>query len=170
MLRLVRTIDWISEYSGRTVSLLILPLILTIVYSVVVRYAFNTIVHWSFEMTLFMNGVLVMTGGAYALKHRSHVRVDVLSHYIGPRGRSALDILSFATIILVCCLITYIGTRSAWGSTLRLERSSLQTPFDPQIWWFRWFIPLSAALIALQALAEIAKTIRGAGAEPQGNA
>jgi TRAP-type mannitol/chloroaromatic compound transport system permease small subunit len=170
MNRLMRTIDWISEYSGRTVSLLILPLILTIVYSVTVRYAFNAIVHWSFEMTLFMNGILVMTGGAYALKHQSHVRVDVLSHYIGPRGRNALDILSFATIILVCCLITYIGTRSAWGSTLRLERSPLQTPFNPQIWWFRWLIPFSATLIALQALAEIIRTIRGSGSEPQGNA
>ena len=63
-------------------------------------------------------------------------------------------------VIAVCALVIWIGTRSAWMSTLRMERSPLQTPFDPQIWWFKWFIPLSAALIALQSLAEIVKAWR----------
>lgn len=158
--RFVRVIDWISETSGRMVAWLILPLIVTIVYSVAVRYLYRDVVHWAFEMSLFMFGVMVMLGGAHTLKHKSHVRVDVLATYLGPRMRLVLDLISFAVIVGVCVLITWMGTRSAYFSTLRLERSPLQTPFNPQIWWYRWAIPLSATLIGLQALAEMVKSVR----------
>lgn len=158
--RFVRSMDWISEKSGQLVAFLILPLIVTIVYSVAVRYMFRDVVHWAFEMSMFMFGVLVTLGGAYTLKHKSHVRIDVLSHYLGPRARLILDLLSFGVIIAVCILITWMGTRTAYFSTLRLERSPMQTPFNPQIWWYRWAIPVSASLIGLQAVAEMIKVIR----------
>jgi TRAP-type mannitol/chloroaromatic compound transport system permease small subunit len=156
----VRSIDWISEHTGRLAAWLVVPLILTIVYSVIVRYWLGGVVHWAFEMSIFFYGVLVMLGGAFTLKHQAHVRVDVLAQYLGPRWRFGLDLASFVMVIAVCGLVVWIGTRSAWMSTLRLERSPLQTPFDPQIWWFKWFIPLAAGLIALQALAEIVKAWR----------
>lgn len=160
MQSLLRVIDTISEYSGRAVSYLLLPLILTIVYSVIVRYFFNDIVDWAFEIALFAYGILVMGGGAYTLKHKAHVRVDILSYYLGRRWCLILDLLSFAIIIVVCCILVYLGTKAAYVSTLRLERSSLQTPFDPQIWWYRWIIPFSATLVGLQAIVESTRTIQ----------
>lgn len=160
MEKFIQIVENISEYSGRYVSYLMLPLILTVVYSVIVRYGFNEIVHWAFEMSLFMYGIMVMVGGAYTLKHKAHVRVDIVQYYLGQRWNAYMDILSFLVIIAVCCVIVYLGTRAAWISTLRLERSSLQTPFDPQIWWFKWFIPFSAALVGLQALAEAIRSYR----------
>ena len=160
-----RTIGRVSEHVGKVAAWLILPLIATIVYSVLVRYALNQIVPWAFEISIFLYGIMVTIGGAYTLKHKAHVRVDVLADHLGPRGRCILDIASFLMIIAVCLLIAWIGTRAAWMSTLRLERSSLQTPFDPQIWWFRWVIPVSATLIALQAVAEIVGALRTLAAE-----
>jgi TRAP-type mannitol/chloroaromatic compound transport system permease small subunit len=167
MNKVIQIIEALSEYSGRYVSYLIIPLILTIVYSVTTRYFFNSVVHWSFEMTLFMFGIMVMIGGAYTLKHQSHVRVDVLPAYLGHRWKCYLDIFSFLVVIAVCCVITYLSTRTAWVSTLRLERSSLQTPFDPQIWWFKWMIPISTTLIGLQAIVEIVKTVRTLNSDPE---
>jgi TRAP-type mannitol/chloroaromatic compound transport system permease small subunit len=163
-----KTIGSVSERIGQGAALLILPLIATIVYSVMVRYLMNEIVHWAFEISIFLYGIMVTIGGAYTLKHKAHVRVDVLADYLGPRGRCILDVVSFLVIFGVCCMIAYIGTRAAWMSTLRLERSTLQTPFDPQIWWFRWFIPVSATLIALQSVAEIFQSLRTLGAELAG--
>lgn len=159
MNKLVRIIENISEYTGRYVSYLMVPLILTVVYSVIMRYYFNEIAHWAFEVSLFMYGILVMVGGAYTLKARGHVRVDLLPQRLGHRWNCYLDLLSFVVIIVVCCVITYLGTKLAWISTLQLERSVRQTPFDPQIWWYKWFIPFSAVILALQALAESIKTI-----------
>lgn len=158
--KLLRIIDNVSERSGRYVSYLMVPLILTVVYSVIMRYYFGHIVHWAFEMSLFMFGIMVMTGGAYALQARAHVRVDILPLRVGHRWNCYLDLLSFLVIIVVCCVVIYIGSRQAWQSTLQLERSSRQTPFNPQIWWYKWFIPFSVLLLALQAFSESVKTIR----------
>lgn len=160
MNKFIQVVDGVSEYSGRLVAYLIIPLILTIVYSILVRYFLNIVVDWAFEMSIFMYGIMVMTGGAYTLKYKSHVRVDVLMHYIGPAMNRRLDIISFLVIIFVCVMLTYFGGKAAWASTLRLEYSSLQTPFNPQIWWYKWFIPLSASLIGLQALVECMRTIK----------
>lgn len=156
----LRLVGRVSSVTGHVSAWLVLPLIVTIVYSVIVRYFLGGVIHWAFEVSIFLWGIMVMLGGAYTLKHQAHVRVDVLPQYLGARARCALDILSFAVIIAVCALIIQMGTRAAWMSTLRLERSPLQTPFDPQIWWFRWFIPVSALLLALQAVAEIVRSLR----------
>jgi len=158
--KFLHLIDRLSEHSGRYVSYLMVPLVLTVVYSVVMRYYFNDIAHWAFEISLFMYGVLVMTGGAYTLKAGAHVRVDILPRRLGHRWSCYLDLLSFVVIIAVCCVIVYLGTRQAWISTLQLEKSVRQTPFDPHIWWYKWFIPLTAAMLALQALAESVRTVR----------
>ena len=156
----IQIVDSVSEHTGRFAYYLVIPLILTVVYSVIVRYFFNDIVDWAFEVSLFLHGIMVMVGGGYALKYKAHVRVDIIASYIGPRWGRYLDLLSFAIIILVCAVIVYLGTKAAWSSTLRLERSSLQTPFDPPIWWYRWIIPFSATIVGLQAVAEAMKIFR----------
>ena len=160
MNRFVQIADAISEYTGRFALYLILPLMLTVVYSVIFRYFFNDIVDWAFEVSLFLFGIMVMVGGGYTLKYKAHVRVDIIASYIGPKSSRYLDTLSLAIIILVCAFIVYLGTKAAWSSTLRLEHSSLQTPFDPPIWWYRWIIPFSATIVGIQAVAEVIKIFR----------
>jgi len=125
------------------------------------RYYFKDIVHWAFEMSLFMYGIMVTVGGAYTLKHKAHVRVDMLNQHVGAKWSAILDLISFLVIVVVCIVIVYLGWKAAWISTLKLERSPLQTPFNPQIWWFKWFIPFSAALVGLQAIVETIRTARG---------
>lgn len=166
MEKLLRCIDNVSEFSGRYVSYLLIPLILTVVYSVVMRYYFNDIAHWAFEVSLFLYGIFVMIGGAYTLKARAHVRVDILPERLGHKWGCVLDLLSYGIIVVVCCVIVYIGSQLAWISTLQLERSVRQTPFDPQIWWYKWIIPIAAAILGLQALAG---TIRSARRLRQGD-
>lgn len=160
MNRFIQIANALSECAGRCAAYLIIPLILTVVYSVIVRYCCNDIVDWAFEASLFMYGIMVMVGGGYALKYKAHVRVDIMVSYIGPERGRYLDLLSLAVIVLVSAVIVWLGTKTAWSSTLRLERSALQTRFDPPIWWYRWIIPFSGALVCLQAIAEAMKLFR----------
>ena len=129
-------------------------------YSVIMRYCFNDIVHWAFEVSLFLYGIFVMVGGAYTLKVKSHVRVDILPGQLSHKWNCYLDLFSFMSIIIVCCIVVYIGSKWAWISTLQLERSVRQTPFDPPIWWYKWIIPFSFTILGLQALAETIETFR----------
>jgi hypothetical protein len=41
------------------------------------------------------------------------------------------------------------------------ERSTHQTPFNPEVWWYRWIIPISCALISWQAFKDMLALILG---------
>lgn len=156
----LKLVNKITDYTGVSAAYLLIPVILTIVYSVILRYCFHDIVHWAFEVSLFLYGIFYMVGGAYALKEQSHVRVDILPGRLSHTWNCLIDLFSYLVIIIICCALIVLGTKFAWISTLEQERSILQTPFDPPIWWYKWFIPFSAAILALQALAETIKTLR----------
>ena len=100
-----------------------------------------------------------MLGGAYTLKEKSHVRVDILPHYLSIKGQKILEILGFIITFIVCIIIFWLGAKYSWQSTKIWEHSMHQTAFNPPIWWFKWFIPVSAGLVALQAIANLLREI-----------
>ncbi|WP_051434728.1 TRAP transporter small permease subunit [Desulfonatronum lacustre] len=140
---------------GRLVSLLLLPLVGIIVYSALRSYFFRDPPIWTFEMSLFLFGCFFMLGAAYCHAEKKHVAVDVLSHYLPPKWRRIQGIFSEGVVLFVALVLLYISIPNAWRSTMMLERSTHQTPFNPQIWWFRWVIPISCALISWQAFKDM---------------
>ncbi len=140
---------------GGLISLLLLPLIAIIVYSTLRSYFFRDPPIWTFEMSLFLFGSFFMLGAAYCHKDKRHVAVDVINHYLPPKWRRIQGIFSEGVVLFVALVIIYISVPSAWRSTMMLERSTHQTPFNPQIWWFRWIIPISCALISWQAFRDM---------------
>lgn len=148
-------INNISRISGKFVSYLILPLIVLIVYSVFMRYVIKDAPIWSFEVPVFIFGSYFMLGGAYCLLTNSHVNVDIFPRRLSQNGQTIIGLISNIVILIVCIIIVIQSATSAWQSTKILERSIHQTVFNPQIWWFRWIIPISAFMIAIQALSNL---------------
>lgn len=136
---------------GRLISLLLLPLVAEILYSSTKLFLLNDAPIWSFEMTLFLYGTFFMLGSAYCHREKKHVAVEVLAPYLSPKWKRRLDIFSELVVLFVVLVIVYVSVPVAYRSTLMLERSTHQTPFDPQIWWYRWVISVSCMLIAWQA-------------------
>ena len=159
MQRLINGIEKISDWSGKVSAWMIIPMILVIVYTVVMRYFFSRYPSWGFEIALFVYGIHFILGGAYTLKEKAHVNVDILLPLLPKGMKKILEIAGMIVILFVCVIIVWLGTKYSWQSTRILERSIHQTPFNPQIWWFKWFIPISAALVALQTIADILKQI-----------
>jgi len=150
----------LSQWSGEVIALLILPMIGIIVYRVIMRYGFHIPVDWGFEVSLFIFGIHFMLGGAYTLKVGSHVSVDLLPNRLPDRGKKLSQIIAGLVVIFVCCLLIWLGSQWAWKSTKIWERSIHQTDFNPPVWWFKWIVPISAALVGLQAFAEVITNIR----------
>ncbi len=143
------------ERFGKLVSLLILPLIAIIVYSALMSYFFKSPPMWTFEMSMFFFGSFFMLGAAYCHLEKKHVAVDVLSRHLPPKYQKALGIFTELVVLFVALVFIYVSVPTAWQATLIGERSVHQTPFNPPVWWFRWIIPISCALIALQAFVDI---------------
>ncbi|MBR9980156.1 MAG: TRAP transporter small permease [Desulfatitalea sp.] len=146
---------------GRLIALLILPLIAIIVYSALKSYFFRSPPIWTFEMSLFLFGGFFMLGSAYCHMQKKHVAVDIINHYLPARWRRVQGVFSETVVLFVAVVLICVSVPSAWHSTLIGERSILQTPFNPYIWWFRWIIPISCFLIAVQACIDIFAHIRG---------
>lgn len=143
------------ERLGKLVSLLILPLIAIIVYSALMSYFFKSPPMWTFEMSMFFFGSFFMLGAAYCHLEKKHVAVDVLSRHLPVKYQKALGIFTEVVVLFVALVFIYVSVPTAWQATLIGERSVHQTPFNPPVWWFRWIIPISCALIALQAFVDI---------------
>jgi TRAP-type mannitol/chloroaromatic compound transport system permease small subunit len=157
--KLIRGIEKVSDWSGKVAALMIVPMILVIVYTAFMRYVLNDTPNWGFEISIFVYGIHFILGGAYTLKEKSHVSVDILPHYLTIKWRRILEIFAMIITFAVCIIIFWLGVKYSWQSTKIWEHSMHQTAFNPPIWWFKWFIPISAGLVALQAIASLLREI-----------
>ena len=153
------------EKIGKCVSLLLLPLIAEIVYSSLKSFLLNDIPEWNFEITLFLYGTFFMLGSAYCHMEKKHVAVDVLANYVSPGKRKALRILSELVVLFVALCILYVAIPASYRSILIKERSTHQTPFNPQVWWFRCIIPITCAMISVQCLRDLYGLVTGKGTD-----
>jgi len=158
MIKIVRKINRISDSIGRTLSYLIFPMILVIVYLVVMRYFFKNPPDWGFEISVFIYGLHMILPGGYCLLEKSHVSVDIFSARSSPGTQRMLSLFSTLVVLFVSLLLVYVSSKWAWQSTLMLQRSIHQTAFNPPIWWFKWTVPISAGLMALQAFSDLIVT------------
>ena len=154
MQKFLTAVNALSKWSGIITSFLIVPMILIIVFTSMMRYFFSHVVDWGFETSLFVYGMHFMLGGAYCLHMRSHVIVDILPSRLPFRGKKITEAFGNLVVLFVAVMLTWLGTTWAWKSTMMWERSAHQTAFDPPIWWYKWVLPISAALLGLQALAD----------------
>ena len=151
----IACINAFSDRLGKALAWLLVPMVAIVLYTAVMRYFFQVAVPWGFEMALFAFGIHGIGGGAYCLRHGGHVNVDVIVSQLPRRWSIALNMFGSLVVLLVAAALVYLGSRWAWKSTLILERSIHGTEFNPQIWWFKWIVPLSGGLVFLQALAQL---------------
>lgn len=152
---ILKTIDNISLWSGKIVGYLIIPLTLIMVYTITMRKVFSDAPDWGFEVPIFIYGIFIMIAGAEVLRVKEHISVDVIPRLLPPRMQIFLKIFATLIILIVCGFIVFQGYNLALSSTLINEHSSHQSSFNPPIWWFKWFIPLSGALVFLQAIRQL---------------
>lgn len=157
--RLLAGIDFLSEWSGKAVSLLLLPIVGVMVFEVASRYAFNAPTIWSTDVVVMLAGTLYIVGGAYTHYLRGHINVETLFDLLSPRWQSITRILlHFPLFLLYVGVLLWIGWDFAWKSLVASEHSG--TLWNPIVWPFKMMIPLGALLILLQGLAQLIRDIR----------
>jgi TRAP-type mannitol/chloroaromatic compound transport system permease small subunit len=160
MEKFIALADRLSMKSGTWTSYLILPMIGVIVFTALLRYFFDIAVDWGFEVSIFIYGVHCLLGGCYTMLLKGHIIVDTIPRRLPVRWQKYIEILSFLMVVAVCLVAVWQGSIWAMKSTMIWEHSIHQTVFNPPIWWFKWTIPISAALIAFQALADMGKVFK----------
>ena len=97
--RLIRAIDHVSYWSGKTFAWLIVALTFVVSIEVFKRYILNTPTAWIFDFNNMLYGTLFMMCGAYTLAAAGHVRADFVYIYMKPRGQAALDLSLYSALL-----------------------------------------------------------------------
>lgn len=160
MKRFLSIIDTISDWSGKLISLLLIPMIAVIVYDAVARYAFNSPTHWAYETVTFLFAGLGILGGAYVLLHKGHVSMDIIYTRLSPRKQAIMDLLTSFFFFLFCGILLWKGGQYAWTS-LKL-RETTTSAFAPPLYVIKMTIPVGAFLIILQGIAKFVRDLRTA--------
>jgi len=151
MRKFFKTVNGISEWSGKIVSYLVYVGIVVLAIEVFARYFFNAPTVWAHGYSQRIFGSYFILVGAYTLLKGGHVRVDVLYNRFGLKGRAFLDMINYAVLLLWSGVLIEEGwTFFAESYSIReVDEMVLAHPVYP----YKFFLLIGSILIALQGVA-----------------
>lgn len=159
MKRLIRTIDAFSALLGKSAAWLTLAIILLTTYLVVGRYVLRTNSIALQELVVYMHAAVFMLGAAYTLQRDEHVRVDVFYRNAAPRNKAIINIIGTVLFLLpFSAIILWFSWRYAMNSWQVREASSNAGGL-PYVYLLKTLIPVFAATLIMQAVAELCRNI-----------
>ncbi len=157
--RFIYAVDQISKSVGLAFAWGIVILTLGTCYEVFVRYLLNNPTSWAFDMSYLMYGAVFYMAGAYTLSRGGHVRADMYYRRWKPRNQARVELLLLIIFFFPGVLaLVYSG----WGygfQSMRILESSVNSPAGVPIWPLKMMIPVGAALLALQGVAELLRCV-----------
>lgn len=152
---------------GKWVSWLILPLIASILLAVVyAKLGLNTLIAWEnplpvlgraltvnglFDLQWYIFALMVLFGGAWALREDKHVAVDFLSLMMSHRQRLWIRMLGDLLFLLPFCLIIFWYGWSFALTAWTTGEGSTQGGLNSR-WLIKTMVPLSFAILGLMGL------------------
>jgi TRAP-type mannitol/chloroaromatic compound transport system permease small subunit len=169
MERFYRGVGWLSEWSGRLVSYLMIPLVLNIVYDVFARYLFNAPTIWSFTLSYMLCTAIVSLGLAYVYYHNANVRVDLVYMHLPLKGKLVIDIgLTALVTFPLVLMLARVWALDAWHALL-INELATETCWYPPLFPLKAIITIGFSLLFLQSVATLLRDLvwlRQGGEQP----
>jgi len=157
--RFIYGVDHLSKMVGHTFAWCIMILTLGTSFEVFVRYVLNDPTSWAFDFSYMMYGALFYMSGAYALSRNGHVRGDFIYRMWRPRVQATVELTLYVLFFFPGVLaLMYAG----WGyghEAFRIREVSVNSPVGVPVWQLKLLIPVGAALLAIQGVAEVLRCI-----------
>ena len=168
LLRLSRLIDWINERVGRAVMWLVLVAVVISAGNALVRKLFNTSSNALLEIQWYLFAAIFMLAAGYTFLRNEHVRIDILTSRLSPRGQNIVDVIGILFFLLpMAVLILWLSWPIVMTSLASGEMS--QNSGGLLRWPVKMLLPAGLALLVLQAISELIKRIaflQGKGPNP----
>lgn len=159
MRKIVEAIDSISDQTGKIACWLATILVSLIALEVIMRYFFDAPTMWNYETSQMVGGAFFAMGWAYALRHHSHVRIDVFYTRMSPRAKAGIDVVG-TFFLFFPLMLMFISTSIAWTVTAwEVNEKSVETYWYPPMAPLRTVVTIGLILLALQGVAQFVRDL-----------
>ncbi len=157
-LAVARSIDALNEKVGQAVKWLVLAAALISAGNALVRYGFGQGSNAGLELQWYLFGAIFLLGAGYTLKHRGHVRIDLIYAHLPERTQLWLEVLG-TLLFLLPFAVVMIGL--SWPLFSLAWHSGEMSPDAGGLprWPVKLLIPAGFFLLALQGVAEMIKAL-----------
>jgi len=129
-----RCIDTINDWVAKVISWIIIPMVFIVMTEVTCRYFLNRPTVWAWDSVIMAGAILGVMGGGYALRHGSHVSVDLAVRFLPPRVRAIVDLVTSPIFFVSIGILLWFATEKAIYSVAVGEHytySALEPPLSP---------------------------------------
>ena len=147
-----RSVEKIIDMSGAILLWFPWVLMVVIVWELVMRNMFGQPTLWAHEFSVMVFAALTILSGAYTLKEKAHVNMDLLYMGLSDRGKAIVDVITFPFFLLFCGVIMWFGWTFALRSFM-LHECSISS-WAPLLWPVKFTLPIGALLLLLQGIAK----------------
>ena len=155
--RLADQIDRFTAGLGQVVSWCAPAMAFIVFVIVVLRYGFNTGAIAAQEAVQYLHASFFMLGAAVAMEADKHVRVDIFYRHFSIRQKAWINTLGHIVFTLPLCVLLGIGSWSYVVDSWVTLEASPEPGGLPFVYALKTLIPVTAGLLALQAIAQIVR-------------
>lgn len=156
---LARVISGINRLIGNLFSWLALAIVLVCFTVVVQRYVFSISFVWMQDLYIWLNGAMFTAVAGYALLRNDHVRVDIFYRPASIRWKAIVDMVGVIVFLLPFSVVVSIYSWNFVTRSWRFAESSGNVGGMPGLYVLKSFILVFAAVIALQGIALVLRSI-----------
>lgn len=158
LLKLSKLIDWLTERVGKGAFWLVLVMTIISSANAVVRFAFNYSSNGLLEIQWYLFAAVFLLCAPYTLQKNEHVRIDVLSGKLSPRGLAVIDIIGTLFFLLPMVILVLWLSMPLIAESYRINEMSANAGGLIR-WPVKILLPIGFTLLALQGVSELIKRI-----------
>ncbi len=157
-LALALRIDALNEWVGQMVKWLVLAATLISAGNALLRYGLGKGSNAGLELQWYLFGAIFLLGAGYTLKHRGHVRIDLVYAQLSERAQWWVEV--FGTLLFLLPFSVFMVVLS-WPLFSLAWHSGEMSPDAGGLprWPVDLLIPVGFTLLALQGVAEMIKAL-----------
>mgnify|MGYP003541708486 FL=1 len=158
LLKLSQLIDWLTERVGKGAFWLVLIMTLISAGNAVVRFIFNYSSNGLLEIQWYLFAAVFLLCSPYTLQKNEHVRIDVLSGKLSPRGLAVIDIIGTLFFLLPMVIVVLWLSLPLVAESYKINEMSANAGGLIR-WPVKILLPIGFTLLALQGISELIKRI-----------
>lgn len=158
--RYINFTEKLTEATGLFAAYLLVPMVIVFLIEIIARNLFNSPTTWAYGTSFIIGGIAAVLGFAYAMKHGSMVRIDIVYARLGEKAKCILDLLLYVALFLPLTVGgSYHCIIQAIRSTAAHELMSSGS-WNAPIWPTKIAMAYAFVLLTMQGTVEMIQIIK----------